>query len=215
VVFTYWLDTGIEGYHWYYRPGVSAGAIPTNHGLTCVFVSVTQDRFHREFRHGSDDGYRRLLLECAPDLAAVVERSQQGEKFHGFAGHPGYFRQSCGPGWALVGDAGYFKDPLTAHGITDALIDAEVLARAVAAERDDAIADYQRARDERATGLFDVTDAVASFEWDLPGVQQLHRSLSEEMKRETRLVSQFDETGDPGNPPGARPDPARHPQRQE
>ena len=35
-----------------------------------------------------------------------------------------------GPGWALVGDAGSFKDPLTAHGITDALRDAELLARA-------------------------------------------------------------------------------------
>ena len=41
-------------------------------------------------------------------------------------------RQAFGPGWALVGDAGYFKDPLTAHGISDALRDAELLANAAA-----------------------------------------------------------------------------------
>ena len=51
----------------------------------------------------------------------------------GFGGHPGFLKRSTGDGWALVGDAGYFKDPLTAHGITDALRDAELLARAIAA----------------------------------------------------------------------------------
>ena len=49
-----------------------------------------------------------------------------------FAGRKGFLRQAFGPGWALVGDAGYFKDPLTAHGITDALRDAELLANAAA-----------------------------------------------------------------------------------
>ena len=44
---------------------------------------------------------------------------------------PGFVRRSCGPGWALVGDAGYFKDPITTHGMTDALRDAELLADAV------------------------------------------------------------------------------------
>ena len=38
-----------------------------------------------------------------------------------FMGHPGFIRRSWGPGWALVGDAGYWKDPLSAHGLTDAL----------------------------------------------------------------------------------------------
>ena len=55
----------------------------------------------------------------------------------------GFFRQSFGPGWALVGDAGYFKDPLTAHGITDALIDAELLANAALVGSERALADFQ------------------------------------------------------------------------
>ena len=89
-----------------------------------------------------------------------------------------------------MGDAGYFKDPITAHGITDALIDAELLAIAAADGTERAFAAYQAARDERATRLFDVTDAVASFDWDLPTVQRLHRALSDEMKKETLGVSQ-------------------------
>jgi flavin-dependent dehydrogenase len=192
VIFTYWSGTGVDGYHWYYREGVSAGAIPTNDGLTCVFASVPQSRFQETLRQGKEAGYLQVLRDCGSDLAAIVERSARAEKYSGFAGEVGYFRQSFGPGWALVGDAGYFKDPLTAHGITDALIDAELLAQAAAAGTEIAFAGYQSARDTLAGEHFEVTDAVASFEWDLPKVQQLHRALSEEMKKESREVTLFD-----------------------
>ena len=117
--------------------------------------------------------------------AELVNAADRTERYRGFVGQVGFFRQSSGPGWALVGDAGYFKDPITAHGMTDALIDADLLARAAAAGTEDALAAYQRARDARAVGLFDVTDAIASFDWDLTMVQRLHRSLSDEMKKET------------------------------
>jgi flavin-dependent dehydrogenase len=123
---------------------------------------------------------------------SIVERSKRIEKYRAFAGEIGFFRQSFGPGWALVGDAGYFKDPLTAHGITDALIDAELLAQAAAAGTDSAFAGYQSARDKLAVGHFEVTDAVASFDWDFPEVQRLHRALSDEMKKESLEVAQFD-----------------------
>jgi flavin-dependent dehydrogenase len=142
-------------------------------------------------RHGVDEGYRTILKECAADLAAVVDRSTMVDKYRGFPGEVGYFRRSHGPGWALVGDAGYFKDPLTAHGITDALVDAELLANAVAAGTEDAMAGYQRARDTLASGHFEATDAIASFEWDLERVKQLHRALSDEMKKESAAVASF------------------------
>jgi 2-polyprenyl-6-methoxyphenol hydroxylase-like FAD-dependent oxidoreductase len=184
-VFSYWSNTGIEGYRWYYRPGVSVGAIPTNGGLTCIFASVPQRRFHDEIRRDMAAGHQQALRECDQDLATIVNAADRAERYRGFAGHVGFFRQSSGPGWALIGDAGYYKDPITAHGMTDALIDAELLARAAAAGTEGALAVYQRARDARATGLFDVTDAIASFDWDLTKVQGLHRSLSDEMKKET------------------------------
>jgi 2-polyprenyl-6-methoxyphenol hydroxylase-like FAD-dependent oxidoreductase len=189
VLFSYWAGTGLEGYHWYYRPGVSAGAIATNSGLSCVFVSVPPDRFHAEIRLGRAAAHQRLLRECDEELAAIVDGADRAEEYRGFSGEVGFFRQSFGPGWALVGDAGYFKDPLTAHGMTDALIDAEVLANAVAAGSEQALAGYQHARDERSTELFEITDAIASFAWDLTSVQQLHRSLSEQLKKETREVT--------------------------
>ncbi len=191
VVFNYWSGPAFDGYHWYYNPGVSAGAIPTNDGQTCIFASVPQSRFRETMKHGTDAIYRQVLKECSPELAAVVDQSQMVEKYRGFSGETGFFRQSFGPGWALVGDAGYFKDPLTAHGITDALIDAELLAQAVTAGTETAFASYQSTRDELAIGHFEVTDAVASFEWDLAKAQQLHRALSDEMKKESRAVAGF------------------------
>ena len=44
---------------------------------------------------------------------------------------PNYFRKPFGPGWALVGDAGYNKDFITAQGIHDAFRDAELCATAL------------------------------------------------------------------------------------
>jgi flavin-dependent dehydrogenase len=142
-------------------------------------------------RRGADAGYRQVLRECGSGLAAIVERSKQVEKYRGFSGEIGFFRESFGPGWALVGDAGYFKDPLTAHGITDAFIDAELLAQAAAAGTEIAFAGYQSARDKLAVTHFEVTDAVASFDWDFPKVQQLHRALSDAMKKESLEVANF------------------------
>ena len=80
-------------------------------------------------------------------------------------------RRPWGPGWALVGDAGYWKDPISAHGLTDALRDAELLARAVIGAgggctvMDAALRGYQETRDRLSFPLFDVTDALASFTW--------------------------------------------------
>jgi flavin-dependent dehydrogenase len=191
VIFSYWSGVALAGYHWGFRPGVSAGVIQTNGGLSCVFVSVPQSRFQHELRLGPAAGHQRLFRACWPEVADVVERGERAEKYRGFAGHVGFFRQSFGPGWALVGDAGYFKDPLTAHGITDALMDSELLARAVAAGSETKLAEYQRTRDDRSIGLFQVSDDVASFEWDLTTVQDLHRSLSEELKKETAEMMQL------------------------
>jgi 2-polyprenyl-6-methoxyphenol hydroxylase-like FAD-dependent oxidoreductase len=99
-----------------------------------------------------------------------------------------------------VGDAGYFKDPITAHGLSDALRDAELLAIALDEVEggDEALARYESTRDTLSTRLFEITDRVASFEWDNREVKALHRALSDEMKREVREMSALHE---------ARPEP--------
>jgi hypothetical protein len=54
-----------------------------------------------------------------------VREGSREEKWYGTAGVPGYFRKPYGNGWALVGDASYNPDPITAQGISDVFIDAE------------------------------------------------------------------------------------------
>jgi flavin-dependent dehydrogenase len=198
-VYGYWSDLEVDGYQWYWRPGAGAGAIPTNGSQVLLFAGVSGHRFAREVSPDIPGGYRRVLEEAAPDLAARLGGARLAGPLHGFPGHVGHLRRPWGPGWALVGDAAYFKDPITAHGISDALRDAELLARAVEQGTDRAGADYEAARDALSTALFEVSDEVASFEWDNPGVKRLHLALSEEMKREVAEIARF-----PGTP--ARPD---------
>jgi 2-polyprenyl-6-methoxyphenol hydroxylase-like FAD-dependent oxidoreductase len=192
LVYGHWSDLPVEGYHWYYRPGVSAGAIPTNDGRTCLFVALPPSRFVEELPGGVPALYRRALADADPELAAAVGRARLDGKLRPFAGAPGFLRRAWGPGWALVGDAGYFKDPLTAHGMTDALRDAELLARAIVAGTDEALAGYQAVRDEVSMGLFEATDRIASFAWDLDEARTLHQALARHMAAEGELLLGLD-----------------------
>ena len=192
VVYTFWPGLENNRSRWFYRPGVSAGSIPTNDGDACLFVATPQARFHDEIRTDKTAGYRQVLNECAPELAGEVAQKAPSEPLRSFPGQPGLIRQSYGPGWALVGDAGYFKDPITAHGITDALRDAELLARAVRRGSDQALAEYQSTRDELSWKLFDLTDTIAGFEWDLDSLKPLHLELSKTMNGEVEALLGLD-----------------------
>jgi 2-polyprenyl-6-methoxyphenol hydroxylase-like FAD-dependent oxidoreductase len=191
VIYGYWDGLPQDGYHWYYESGASAGIIPTNDGLTCVFASMPPERF-QGVRGDLEAGYLEVLAEAAPEVATAVGGARRVGNLFGFPGVPGFLRRSHGPGWALVGDAGYFKDPLTAHGITDALRDAELLADAVAEDTDEALAAYQVRRDELSETFFETTDRVASFQWDLPTVQALHLTMTKEMHREVQFLRELD-----------------------
>jgi flavin-dependent dehydrogenase len=98
----------------------------------------------------------------------------------------GFLRQPWGEGWALVGDSGYMSDPITAHGITNALRDADILARTIA--EDAKLADYQTARDDLSLKFFEISDRVASLDWDISTVQQYHQLMSQEMSREEDAI---------------------------
>jgi flavin-dependent dehydrogenase len=153
-----------------------------------VSISVPGKEFARLFAHRPDKAFGELLAQVAPRLAEQVGLAGQS-RLRGFPGHAGFFRHAYGPGWALVGDAGYFKDPLTAHGITDTLRDAELLARAIDAGSDEALAEYQEQRDAASLELFETTDAIASFSWNLESVRVLHEALAKAMSREVRLLA--------------------------
>ncbi len=188
VIFGYWPGIAEDGYHWHYRPGLGAGVIPTNAGRHCVFLAMPPERLHG-LAGDPESALRAIVAEAWPDLAARLGTSTADRRPWMFAGRKGFLRRPWGPGWALVGDAGYFKDPLTAHGITDALRDAELLAAAAAEGTPAAFARYAEIRDALSRPLFDVTDAIASFDWDLERLKALHQGLNRAMKAEVEAIA--------------------------
>jgi flavin-dependent dehydrogenase len=205
VVYAFWPGLENRGNRWYYRPGVTVGAIPTNHGDTCLFAGTRGKRFQDEIQGNIEAGFHRIIEECSEELAAELGNGTPSERFRAWPGHPGLMRQSHGPGWALVGDAGYFKDPITAHGITDALCHAELLARAVIRGADGALAEYQSTRDVLSQELFAVTDSIAGFEWDVEHLKQLHLTLSKAMNREVEALLELDGMNIPREIDAAQP----------
>ena len=199
--FAYGYWTGLEptGYEWFFRPGVSAGAIPTNDGATCVFVSTTPERLRRELRPEVSTGFFALLGQAAPELRERMATVGPPDRIRRFGGLVGYLRRPWGPGWALVGDAGYFKDPIAAHGLTDAMRDAELVARAVTAVVRDGgdeateLATYQKVRDRLSTGLFTAADSIASYTWDATEVNTLLLRLSSAMADEVEALVALDD----------------------
>jgi flavin-dependent dehydrogenase len=189
VLYSYWEDLPVDGYYWRFRPNGSIGAIPTNDGATCVFASVPAQGFRSEIRHDPASAYRRLIRDISAVFEARLYGARRVEPVRGFGGQAGFIKQATGSGWALVGDAGYFKDPLTAHGITDALRDAELLARAIVKGTTDALAEYDTTRHDLSRRLFELTDDIASFAWTDEELQSLHREFSREMSREVKALA--------------------------
>jgi menaquinone-9 beta-reductase len=182
-----------QGYEFLYGLGVTAGLIPTNDGHN-IFVNVDRNRFRDDLRFDLEASFHQVLREVEPAAADRVAAGILTSPLRGFAGVPGYLRRPHGPGWALVGDAGYFKDPGTAHGLSDALRDAELLATAIhaglagEAPMDRSLAEYEATRDSLSITFADVTDRIASLTWTSEELRTLHLQASEAMQHETRYL---------------------------
>lgn len=189
-VYAYFGGLPSHAYHWYYNAGVSAGVVPTAGGLACVFVCMPAQRYRQQIRSDLTAGFRRVLQETSPELASALQAANPSGRYFGFEGQTGYLKEAYGPGWALVGDAGYFKDLLTAHGISDALRDAELLAHAITGGGSAAaLEQYQQQRDALSLGLFEISDEMAAFSPDMDRLQQLHGALSVEMANEFKVMA--------------------------
>jgi 2-polyprenyl-6-methoxyphenol hydroxylase-like FAD-dependent oxidoreductase len=165
----------------YVRDDNAIGCFPTHDGLTLIAVLWPSRRFE-EIRTDIE-GHVWQALESTPTVADRLRNAHRETKWFGTAGVPNYFRRPYGPGWALVGDAGYNKDPITAQGISDAFIDAECLTTALDdgwSERRllaDALSEHQSRRDERARPMFEFTGQLAMLEPPPPHLQQLFAAL--------------------------------------
>jgi flavin-dependent dehydrogenase len=136
----------------------------------------------------------------APDWLSQLRRGQRHGPLRGFAGQPGHLRRAWGDGWALVGDAGYFKDPLSTHGMTDALRDAELLTNALLDAANDgtrvgeaaALAAYQARRDALSHDLFARVDRIAAYDWTLAELPEQLVLLSHAMRAEVAHLLDLD-----------------------
>jgi flavin-dependent dehydrogenase len=174
--YTYFSGLPLDGMHTIIRPDRGWGMMPTNDDLTLIVVGWPTAE---ATAYKSDpEGNFLKTLELAPDVAERVRHATREDRFHG-GSVPNYFRTPFGPGWALVGDAGYTKDPITAQGISDAFRDAEQCAAAIDATFDgrrrfeDAMSDYQQARDAHAMPIYEFTTQLATLETPPPELQQL------------------------------------------
>jgi 2-polyprenyl-6-methoxyphenol hydroxylase-like FAD-dependent oxidoreductase len=155
-----------------------------------VFASASPRRIGR----GGLAPLTQIITESSADLAGRLAAAVPPRALRTFTGRPGHMRRSWGPGWALVGDAGYFKDPLTAHGLTDALRDAELLARGIIAVIDgaderDALGCFQTTRDALSTALFDVTGVIAGHRWTDEEIPSLLLQLNAAMADEVQAIA--------------------------
>lgn len=199
-----------DTYQWLYGPGIGAGFIPTTDGRFCVFAAMTRERFATEIRSDVAAGFQRVLDEIHPAFGEAIRQATPVSRVRAWPGLPGQFRQAAGPGWALVGDAGYFKDPYAAHGISDALRDAELLADAVAAggtsaERHGHLVAYGEARDRLASPLFEVLERIASYRWTIDELPAIHHQLGKAMSVEQKQLAELRSARDLGSSAGQVP----------
>jgi 2-polyprenyl-6-methoxyphenol hydroxylase-like FAD-dependent oxidoreductase len=180
--YAYWNGVPLEGLELYMRDHRLVIAVPTNGSKVLVGIQWPRTAFATIRRDIS--GYFHQTLEAvAPHLASRVLQGTQAERFVGTGDLPNFFRKPSGPGWALVGDAGHFKDPALAHGISDAFHDAELLAEAIDSGLSgrcplhEALANYERRRNETALPLYEINCQSAALEPPPPDMYPLLSAL--------------------------------------
>jgi flavin-dependent dehydrogenase len=190
--YSYWSGLPVDGVELYPRPGrlISAGA--TNDAQTLVIVYWPKELFHDV--RSDIEGTFLAAIDLVPDLAERLRAGERAEHFRGTGDLPFYLRKPYGPGWALVGDAGYHKDPITAQGITDAFRDADLLAQAIddglsgACSLDDALAQYERLRNEAVMPIYEFTQEIAALEPPTPDMETLFAALYDDEEQTGRFL---------------------------
>lgn len=183
VQYAYFAGLDWPGIELFIADRAIAGVFPTHDGEACVWVCApsVDTRAARRCAASRTEAFLTQLHHAAPGLAARLRAGRRTSPVAGMLRAPNQVRLAHGPGWALVGDAGYYKDPLTSHGMTDALRDAELLARALVAiladgaDERETLAGYQRTRDALSVAFFDITDVIAGHRWTLEEIPDLLR----------------------------------------
>lgn len=184
------------GFEFHVSPGAFAGAFPTHDDQACVWLSRPTSLLDAVRRGGArrDAAFVDALDHAAPFLAAGVRAGRIVQGVRGLVAPPSYVRDAFGPGWALVGDAGYHRDPITGHGITDAFRDAELLADALdhalryPPEEREALTTFQASRDESLAETYRLTAELTTFP-DPARFIELQVELSAALDREAQTLA--------------------------
>ncbi len=188
------LETATAAYEFHVAQDAFAGIFPTHHGRACVWYLAPTRALAGLTAAGAGRAEALLsaITAASPSLGARVRAGQVEAPVRGSVDLPNIVRRPIGrpgAGWALVGDAGYHRDPITGHGITDAFRDAELLANAIDIAlrhpgcADDALAGYQTRRDLALRDTFDLTRALSAFPRPERFVE-LQIQLSDALERE-------------------------------
>ncbi len=193
---SYWSGIAVTGLEVYLLPRAGlVMAFPTNDHLTCLTVQWPIDQF-QQVRSDLATHFM-TMIDRLPDLAARVRAGERETRFMGSADLPNLFRKPHGPGWALVGDAGYHRDPATASGISDAFRDAELLAAAIddglAGRRplEASLAAYEQQRNAAALRGYEEACQFATLAPPTRGTRELRAALAGNQAEIDRFLTMF------------------------
>jgi flavin-dependent dehydrogenase len=186
IQYAYYAGIPWTGMEFFVAERSFAGVFPTHHGQACIWVCTpsADARSARRRNPSRTEAFGELLQRAAPRLAERLRAARRTSPVRGMLRQPNQVRQAFGRGWALVGDAGYHRDAVTAHGISDAFRDAEFLAAALdqalgAQESQEAaaLACYQEQRDRALAEIFEITCRLAAYP-AVPAFIELQKQLS-------------------------------------
>jgi flavin-dependent dehydrogenase len=172
--------TDAETYHQWRERESFAFAFPTTPAGKLLILLMGHRDEAGEARRDPDGYWQRKLAEH-PGLAARVAGAPPGSKLRSTGNTPAFFRASSGPGWALAGDAGHFKDPVTGQGMRDAMFAGRTLAEEVLPVLDDAVAvdratrGWEAARDRECLPAYHFANADTRVERPSPALCELVR----------------------------------------
>jgi flavin-dependent dehydrogenase len=216
--FAYWgYFSGIkkDGLAFYRKGRMGMAIFPTSGGTHMVLV-YGPTGWWSDFRKDAESNFHKTIAFCDPEIGELVLAGKREEPFKACGHMPAFHHELWGPGWVLVGDAGSFKDQVTAIGITHAFRDAELVTqfihKAFAGEMtmDSALANYTSVRSADYVDYFNLVCQLAEMNVYSKAEIEFFYSIHKDQTRVDELISQFGDTlplsqgqAPPAAPPGA------------
>jgi 2-polyprenyl-6-methoxyphenol hydroxylase-like FAD-dependent oxidoreductase len=181
------------------RGRLGTAMFPTSDGSHMSLVYGPTE-WWSEFKADAEENFFRTFEFCAPEMGERLRGAKREERFKGCGTMPAFQLENVGPGWALVGDAGSFKDQVTAMGITHAFRDAELITNYIHTAfsgklpLDQALATYQQVRAADYEEYFDLVCHIAEMNAYTRAELEHFHALSKDQARVDEFMAQFGDT---------------------